>query len=176
LLDADIIVFSHHFGIWQKLKAAYEVHVPATVIDEAQFFETKDGRKVIDLSAEESADQIKRLEATAADISDTFQDFEPTFLAALHDGEKEGITILQIQRESGIVFCTGDMIAFESVGMLGLSSSCLSFEGILQMAGLLKSVTRLLPHLTKKAHDHHLEVGKTRRTTGECFKNPPLSL
>jgi hypothetical protein len=110
------------------------------------------------------------------DISETFKNFEPTFLAALHDGEKEAITILRTQSKSGIVFCTGDIIAIESVGMLGLASSCLSFEEVLQMAGLLKSVPRFLPHLTKKAHDYHLERGKIRRTTGECFKNLPLSI
>ena len=66
------------------------------------------------------------------------------------------------------------MIAVESVGMLDLGSSCLSFEEILRMAGLLMMIPHLLPHLTKKAHDQHLEKGKIRRTTGECFKNPPL--
>jgi rRNA-processing protein FCF1 len=61
LLDADVIVFAHQFGIWQKLKASYEVHVPATVIDEAQFFETKDEQRKIDLKAQEAAGEIKRL-------------------------------------------------------------------------------------------------------------------
>jgi hypothetical protein len=177
LLDTDVIVFAHQFGIWDNLKKAYEVHVPATVIDtEAQFFDSKDGRKKIDLNAEEAAGKIKRLEATALDVAETFKNFEPTYLAALHDGEKEGITILRAEAESGMVFCTGDMIAIESVGMLGLSSSCLSFEEVLQMAGLLKLVTRFMSSLTKKAHDTHLEKGKTRRTTGECFKKSPLSL
>jgi hypothetical protein len=63
LLDADVIVFAHQFGVWHKLKTAYEVHIPATVIDEAQFFDTKDARKRIDLGAEEAAGEIKRLEA-----------------------------------------------------------------------------------------------------------------
>jgi hypothetical protein len=175
LLDADVIVFAYQFGIWDKLKDAYEIHVPATVIDEAQFFVTKDGRKPIDLEAEERAGKIKRVEATGSEIAETFKDFEPTFLAALHDGEKEGITILRSQSESGMVFCTGDIIAIESVGMLGLSASCLSFEETLQMSGLLKLVSKFMPHLTKKAHKEHIEKGKTRRTTGECFRKSPLS-
>jgi hypothetical protein len=175
LLDADVIVFAYQFGVWEKLKTAYELHVPSVVIEEAQFFVTKHGQKPIDLKAEEVAGHIKRLEATATEIAETFQDFEPTFLAALHDGEKEGITILKSQAQSGMVFCTGDMIAIESVGMLGLSASCLSFEEILEMSGLRKLVSSFMPHLTKKAHKDHVEKGKTRRTTGECFKKPPLS-
>jgi hypothetical protein len=104
----------------------------------------------------------------------TFSNFEPSFLAAMHDGEKEGITILKAEADSGMVFCTGDMIAIESLGMLGLSDLCVSFEEVLQMSGLLKSVPRLLPSLTKKTCDVRLGKGKTRRLTGECFKNPPL--
>ncbi len=175
LLDADIIVFAHQFGVWGNLKRAYEVHVPATVIDEAQFFVSKDGQKSIDLNAEETAGQIKRLETTATRISATFREFEPTFLAALHDGEKEGIAILVAEADTGMVFCTGDTVAVQSVGMLGLSESCMSFEDVLRMAGLLKLVPHLIPHLTKRSHEHHIEVGKTRRLTGECFKKSPLS-
>ena len=175
LLDADVIVFAYQFGVWEKLKNAYELHVPATVIDEAQFFISKDGRKTIDLNAEEAAGKIKRLEATALEIAEVFKNFDATFLAALHDGEKEGITILQSQVESGMVFCTGDMIAIESIGMLGLSGSCLSFEEILEMAGLLKHVSRFMPALTKKAHKDRIDKGKTRRITGECFKKSPLT-
>ena len=175
LLDADVIVFAYQFGVWEKLKIAYELHVPSIVIDEAQFFVTTDGRKAIDLKAEEVAGHIKRLEATASEIAETFQNFEPTFLAALHDGEKEGITILKSQVQSGMVFCTGDMIAIESIGMLGLSTSCLSFEEILEMSGLRKLVSRFMPHLTKKTHKDRIEKGRIRRTTGECFKKSPLA-
>lgn len=177
LLDTDVIVFANQFGVWDKLKQVYEVHVPATVIDtEARFFDSAHGRRNINLKAEEAAGEISRLEATAIEVSETFENFQPTFLAALHDGEKEGITILKTRRESGMVFCTGDMIAIESVGMLGLSSSCVSFEELLQVVGLLKLVSKFMPHLTKRAHEEHLEKGAIRRTTGECFKKSPLSL
>jgi hypothetical protein len=49
-----------------------------------------------------------------------------------------------------MVFCTGDIIAIESVGMLGFSASCLSFEEILQMSGLLKLVSRFMPISRKR--------------------------
>ncbi|MBZ5513902.1 MAG: hypothetical protein LAN62_03475 [Acidobacteriia bacterium] len=175
LLDADVIVFAHQFGVWAGLVSAYEVHVPATVIEEAKFFISKDGRKSIDLKADEAAGRIRRLETTATRIFETFKDFEPTFLAALHDGEKEAIAILMTEAESGLVFCTGDIIAVQSVGMLGLCESCLSFEEVLRLAGLLKLVSGLGPPLRKSTTEFHLEKGKTRRTTGECFTKSPLS-
>jgi hypothetical protein len=175
LLDADVIVFAHQFGVWDSLVDAYEINVPSTVIEEAKFFTSKDGRKTIDLKANEAAGRIKRLETTAAAISATFKNFEPSFLAALHDGEKEAITILVNESERRLVFCTGDISAIVSIGMLNLSESCLSFEKVLQLAGLLKLVPNLRPELRQSTLEHHIQVGKTRRITGECFKVPPLS-
>lgn len=175
LLDADVIVYAHQFEVWERIKGAYHVHVSATVIDEARYFKSRGGRRDIDLKAQEAAGEIARLDADAVDVALTFKDFDPTFLAALHDGEKEAITILRARVDSGLAFCTGDVVAIQSVAMLGLSGSCLSFEELLQKAGSPPSRLRLPAALAKKAHDHHLSLGKTRRITGECFKNPPLA-
>jgi hypothetical protein len=173
LLDADVIVFAHELGVWEKIKNAYDVHVPATVIEiEVRFFTSKDGAKRIDLQAQMSAGEIKRLEATGREVAETFSNFESSFLAALHDGEKEAIAILISQANPGLVFCTGDVIAIQSVAMLGLAGQCISFEELLEKAGLLRGIGRLMPSLSKKTHETHSEKGKNRRLTGECFKKP----
>ena len=174
LLDADVIVFAHELGVWEALKKAYDVHVPSIVIEvEVRFFTSRDGGKRIDLKAQVAGSEIKRLEATASQIYETFKDFDSTFLASLHDGEKEGITILSESGDVGLVFCTGDIAAIQSVGMLGFSAACISFEELLEKAGLLKGL-KLVPSLRKKEHDFHMEKGKTRRLTGEYSKNPPF--
>ena len=100
----------------------------------------------------------------------TFSNFEASFLAALHDGEKEAIAILLLEAGSQLVFCTGDVIAIQSVAMLGVAERCISFEELLEKAGLLKGIQRLMPSLSKKAHEIHSQKGKERRITGECFK------
>ena len=175
LLDADVIIFAHELGVWDALKKSYDIHVPSIVVElEAHFFVSRDGKRRIDLRAQAAASEIKRVEANATEIYDTFKDFEPTFLASLHDGEKEGITILSSCNETGLVFCTGDIVAIQSVGMLGLSGACISFEELLEKAGLIKGV-KLAPSLRKSEHDSHIGKGKTRRITGECFKKPPFS-
>jgi hypothetical protein len=172
LLDADVIVFAHELGIWNELTKSYDVHVPATVIEiEVRFFTSKDGTKCIDLKAEVAAGAITRLEASASEMSTTFQNFTPDFLATLHDGEKEAIAILTSGKAAGLVFCTGDIKAVEAVAMLGAATECIAFEEVLEKAGLLKRVQRLIPSLSKREHERHLELGKTRRITGECFKN-----
>ena len=173
LLDADVIVFAHELGVWEKIKNAYDVHVPATVIEiEVKFFTSKDGGKRIDLQAAVAAGEIKRLEATAQEVAEVFANFEPSFLAALHDGEKEAIAILVSQATAGLVFCTGDVIAIQSVAMLGCTERCISFEELLQKAGLIKGIQRLMPSLSKNTHETHSAKGKERRLTGECFKKP----
>ncbi len=175
LLDADVIVFAHELGLWDDLKRSYDVHVPATVIEiEVRFFTSKDGTKTIDLKSEAAAGRIARLEASVSEIEATFQNFSADFLAALHDGEKEAIAILASGKTANLVFCTGDTVAIEAIGMLGIAGECVSFEEALEKAGLRKRVQRLIPSLSKKEHNRHLEAGKTRRITGECFKNPPL--
>ena len=119
-----------------------------------------------------AAGEIKRLEATGRQIAETFSNFETSFLAALHDGEKEAIAILVSQSNPELVFCTGDVLAIESVAMLGLIGQCISFDELLEKAGLLRGIGRLMPSLSRKTHESHSEKGKNRRLTGECFEKP----
>jgi hypothetical protein len=184
LLDADVIVFANQYGVWTELKKSYEVYAPSIVIEEAKFFETENVSKgveqrvrvKIDLKAEERAGQIARKEASALDIKETFKDFDSSFLAALQDGEKEGIAVLKGESDSGLVFCTGDTAAIQAIGMLDLSNACISFEKMLELAGLSKLAKPLLPSLTEKSHSIHVARGRERRITGECFKISPLGL
>jgi hypothetical protein len=32
LLDADVIVFAYQLGVWEKLRSAYQLHVPAVAM------------------------------------------------------------------------------------------------------------------------------------------------
>jgi len=173
LLDADVVIFAHQLDVWTSLKSAYEIHLPATILDEAKYFETKQGNcKSIDVQADLIAGLIKKLEADVKDLTRTFESFDPVFLAALHDGEKEAITILASDGASELIFCTGDVSAMKAVGMLDLASKCISFEEVLEKAGLLKHCGRLQPNLTKSAYSTHSAKGKTCRITGESLKKP----
>jgi hypothetical protein len=175
LLDADVIVFAHQLGTWEKLKKAYDIHVPATVIEiEVKYFRSARGQQAIDLRAELAAGNIKKLEATAIDVAMVFSNFDASFLASLHDGEKEAIAILISRSDPELIFCTGDVVAIQAVAMLGATDRCVSFEELLEKAGLRKSADGLQPNLTKKTHEHHSKTGSARRITAECFKKSPL--
>ena len=52
LLDADIVITAHSLGIWEQLKAAYEIAVPALVC-EARYFQSVRGSGSIGLQAED---------------------------------------------------------------------------------------------------------------------------
>ena len=52
LLDADIVITAHELGIWEELKTAYRIAVPATIVREARYFKSENGGRSISLQAE----------------------------------------------------------------------------------------------------------------------------
>ena len=59
-----------------------------------------------------------------------------------------------------------------AIGMLDLGGSSMSFETVLRSA---KIDIRLRASLSNQTHQSHVEKGRTRRITGEGFKNSPLT-
>jgi len=174
LLDADVVIEAHKLGIWEVLKKAFSIGVPATIVREARYFISSSGSRGISLQAEINAAEITCLDATADEILATFEKFDPVFLQGIDDGDKEGIAIIHCEKATDCVFCTGDTNAVEAVGMLAIDEHSISFEAVLQMAKV--AAARLRPSMTIKAHEHHIKKGRTRRLTGEYFTISPLGI
>lgn len=174
LLDADVVIEAHKLGVWGALKKSFSIAVPATIVREARYFKSAKGSGGIDLQKEIDAGEVICIEATAEEIANTFQNFDSVFMQGIDDGEKEGIAIIRTGKAPDCLFCTGDTNAIEAIGMLAIEHSSVSFEGALQTARL--SVPRVRRSMTTSAHRDHVEKGKTRRITGECFKVSPLGL
>ena len=172
LLDADIVISAHELGIWEELKRAYEIAVPATIVREARYFESERGHSSIRLQAQIDQGEIKCLEATADELISTFKNFENSFLAGIDAGEKEAITLVNCGKCAEYVFCTGDTVAMAAIGMLDLGNASIAFEDVVRGAKL--NAVRLHVSLSSKTHRSHIEKGKTRRITGEGFKKSPL--
>ena len=134
LLDADIVITAHSLGIWEQLKAAYEIAVPATIVREARYFQSVRGSGSIGLQAEIDRNEIRCLEGTADELIATFKNFETSFLQGIDAGEREAISLISSGRCNGYVFCTGDTIAMNAIGMLDLGGSSMSFETVLRSA------------------------------------------
>jgi hypothetical protein len=172
LLDADVVIEAHKIGAWQALKQAFSIAVPATIVREARYFKSSRGSHGINLQAQIDAGEITCIDATATEILTAFENFDSIFVQGIDDGEKEGIAIVHSGKSPDCVFCTGDTNAVEAVGMLAIEHRSVSFEAILKLAKF--TVQRVRPSMTIKAHDDHVQRGKTRRITGEYFKSSPL--
>lgn len=171
LLDADIVITAHELGIWEQLKTAYRIAVPATIIREARYFKSGRGGRSISLQAQIDRGEIDCLEATADDLISTFKDFNASFLAGIDPGEQEGIALINCGRHTEVTFCTGDTVAMAAIGMLNLGSASVAFENVVRGA---KISLRLRASLSNKTHHDHVEKGKTRRITREGFKTSLL--
>jgi hypothetical protein len=159
-------------GIWEQLKTAYRIAVPATIVREAWYFRSERGRSGINLQAEIDRGEIDCLEATADELISTFKDFDSSFSAGIDAGEKDAIALVNRGRYADYVFCTGDTVAMAAIGMLDLGNASIAFEDVVRGAKI--SEVRLRASLSNKTFHDHVKKGKTRRITGEGFKTSPL--
>jgi hypothetical protein len=172
LLDADIVIIAHTLGIWEQLRTAYRIAVPATIVREARYFRSERGGGGINLQSEIDRDEIDCLEATADELISTFKDFDSSFSAGIDSGEKEAIALINRGRCAEYALCTGDTVAMAAIGMLDLSNASMAFEDVVRGAKI--SGVRLRASLSSKTFHDHVQKGKTRRITGEGFKTSPF--
>lgn len=178
LLDADVVLVSYRFGVWEGIKAKYDVHVTSIVAyEEIKYFTDSTGtthRGDLDQQAERG--EIKIVEATASEMSQVVENFVDAFRKGLDDGETEAIAVLRRGELEDCRFCTGDTNGIQAIGMLGLGPQTISLEEILDLGGLRASLAaRLPPQFNQRHRETHLQKGSERRITNEYFKRPPLT-
>jgi hypothetical protein len=67
LLDANVVVCLFELGLWDEICAAYDVHVGETILNEALYYRSADGRHRIDLKARGDAGQVTEFTVALAD-------------------------------------------------------------------------------------------------------------
>jgi hypothetical protein len=139
ILDANVVILLHEFGVWAKLIEKCEVYLARTVVDlEATYYE-KDGEKEsIDLSDDIVQQRLQVFEVSLADIKLFRARFDPVYVGELDPGETESLAYLTQSSES-FVISSGDAIVFRVLGRIGLSDQGISLEEILQKIGLGRS-------------------------------------
>jgi hypothetical protein len=167
LLDANAIFAAFRYGAWDKLCAAYEVVVPATVVRvEAMFYDSREtGRRVyLDLPALVEADTITEYAADAADLANTLGRFQPPFRQRVDPGEAEALTYLLTHADDDTVFVTSDGSALEAVAMLGLAERAMCLDEALRLCGLGRALPRQHgPDFFRE----HIQIGLQRFVTRE---------
>jgi hypothetical protein len=177
LLDSDVVIHCHEIGVWEAIKAKFDVHVTSIVTDEAEYAKTPIGTVRIDLAAQAEREEVTIVEASAVEMFEITNRFADSFSQGLDDGETEGLAVLSRNDLDDCKFCCGDTNAQEAVGMLGLREQAISLEEILDFAGVRPvAPSQMKPHFRKSSLEIHTNKGAARRITGECFKKSPLGL
>ena len=169
LLDANIVIEAYRLSAWDSLIQRRTVVVPSIVIDDEALFYSRqigDIPKSIQLARLVSDGSIGRVEATADEMSKTGNIFDRVFIEGLHDGEMEALAIID-HRPDQYMFSSGDVAAIKALAMLGHSHAGISFERILQEAGLAK---RLEKQFRDEFFREQLVVGQTNRIQGIGLK------
>ena len=141
LLDANIVIVAHELGIWDSLKNAYKITLPAVVSRREALFYFKDNQKIqIRLSEQIITHEIDEIEGTVEELSELVSLFEPWFLDTLDPGELEALALIHSERVNNITFCTGDGPAIKALVMIGATGLGISLESALNKIGLTKKL------------------------------------
>src|SRR5208283_3207834 len=92
ILDANVVIHLHEFGIWAKLIEKCEVYLARTIVElEATYFEKDDEKQSIDLSDDIAKRRVQQFEVSLADINRFREQFDPVYVGELDPGETESL-------------------------------------------------------------------------------------
>lgn len=139
LLDADVIIDLHKFGLWNQIAKNHKVNIPSIILRrEVYFFESTDGNRYsIDL-IKEAGITFNELSCSAEELFEFKDKFDRVFQEEIHDGEKEALILLKKQEE--FLLCTCDHAAIKALVLLDLSDQGISFESLLKKSGMNKKL------------------------------------
>lgn len=162
LLDADVIIDLHGFGVWDEILSKYKIFISSIILrQEVYFHEDEEGHKhPIDL-VKDVDKKFKELSVTADDLREFAERFDPVLKAEIHQGEKEALSLVSANEE--MHFCTCDRAATIALGVLGLADRGVSFEHLLKTAGITK---KLLPKHLEKTFQGYLKQASIMRIQG----------
>jgi hypothetical protein len=171
ILDANVIIAAHEFGMWDHLVRSHTVHIPSVVLNlEVYFYKKPDGTIVtIDLKSQ-IGKSLAEVSCTADELVSLSEQLDSVTDQEIHAGEKEALVVLQ--RSPDHTFCTFDHAAIEVMALLGLSERGVSFETLLRSCGITK---QLQYKHTEAFYRVHVEKGKVNRLQGTGLRKPPPS-
>lgn len=162
LLDADVIIDLHGFGVWDEILSKYKIFISSIILrQEVYFHEDEVGHKhPIDLTKDVDK-KFKELSVTADELREFAERFDPVLKAEIHQGEKEALCVVSANEE--LHFCTCDHAPAVALGVLGFGDRGISFEMLLKGAGITKT---LLPKHTEETFQRYLKEGSIMRIQG----------
>jgi hypothetical protein len=168
ILDANIVIHLHEFGIWATLIVACDVHLPRTVVGEVGFFEIEGERQYIDLNDDINQRRIQVFDVELDQIKAFREQFEPLYVEGLDPGETEALAYLSTSSER-FVISSGDAIVYRVLGRINRSEQGVSLEEILKQVGLQRG-EQLPWSCSKSFRDKYTKEGQTHAIQGTGLK------
>jgi hypothetical protein len=135
LLDADVVIDLHRFGIWDRITKAHQVYIPSIILHrEAYYYVDTSGRQYPICLNDQIGKTIQEIACSAEELLSFSENFDSAFQTEIHDGEKEALILLS--KEERFRFCTCDKSAIKSLALLGLTDRGISFERLMKASGL----------------------------------------
>jgi len=139
LLDADVIIDLHRFGIWEQITKQNQINISSIILrQEAYFFEDEHGKRHNINLLRDTGIKFHEVSIDANSIREFLKQFDRNIQEELHPGELEALSI--IQKDKSLYFCTSDKVAIRVIALIGSSSQGVSFEELLKKSGITKKL------------------------------------
>ncbi len=141
LLDADIIIDLHRFGIWENILEKNKILIPSIILRrEVIYFIDDMGTKHNIHLIDNAGSTFTEVSVTAEELINFRQKFDRFIEEELDPGETEALKILLDRNDC--CFCTCDKVAIKTMALLGKREQGLSFEKLLKSSGITKNLER----------------------------------
>lgn len=159
LLDADVLIDLHRFGIWKNILKKNKILIPSTDLRREVFYfiDGSGFKRNIDLM-DEAGKTFTEVSVTAEELITFRQKFDRFIQEELDPGETEALKVLQDRNDC--YFCTCDKVAIKTIALLGKRDQGLSFESLLKSCGISKNLEQ--KH-TEKYFMKYLDEGSILR-------------
>ncbi len=165
LLDAGAVFAALEHEAWDALTRGYQVVIPRIVLDEIQFYYSRDTKRKVFVDPESWIEDgtIRGYEAQATDVAETLTLINRPDGPEIHDGEAEALTYLRLEVDplaDDIAFVSADGAAIQATALLDLSHTAKALSEVLRVIGYSKP----LPSRHRRPFvEEHLQLGFQRR-------------
>ena len=165
VLDAGAVFGALEHDAWEALTKSYEVILPQIVMNEVQFYVSRDTRKKIYVDPETWVEEgkVQRFEATVEDLAETLGLINAPDGPEIHNGEAEALTYLRLKvnpDSTDIAFVSADGAAIQATALLDLSHTASCLAEVLQAVGFSKT---LASRHMRGFVEQHLQKGLERK-------------
>ena len=169
LADANVIIELHKLGLWRHILQNCQVYTTSSIAKhEAEFYKPRKSSKVpIKIQEDIESGSLHILEASVEDLARLYDIFEETFLASIHDGEREALALIAANKHEDCLFCTSDGPAIQALVMIRKDTLGLSLEKLLRNNGFSNKIDLIPPWCTEKTYNLRIRDGALNVVSGE---------